>query len=377
MSSLTPTAPPPPPSPPDDHVIGGARIVSRPADDRPPPRPAHPFTPGRVALAVGVWLLVTVVGVGLVVYGAGPMLHQREQLRLLDDYRGEVRHAVGEQNAFSETGDVATAPSTGQPVAIVDIPAMHFEQVVVEGVGPEQTRAAPGHVPGTAGPGQPGNSAIVGRRAGFGGAFGHLDELHKGDRILVTTTQGQTVYEVAAMRRVDVTTGKGTIAPTTTTTEPASTTTTVAKGKKAAPAKKKTTASTTTTVPGPEIARKLSTDDLYDPTPDNRLTLVTSDSRLPWSTGRAMVVVATLQGRPFEPTPPNGRTLAADGRHADHDIWAPLTLALVAYVATAAAALFVYRRGRIRTAYLLTAAPLVAATFLMAETIARLLPAWT
>ena len=40
---------------------------------------------------------------------------------------------------------------------ILEINAMQLRQVVVEDVGPDQTRQGPGHAPGTAGVGQPGD----------------------------------------------------------------------------------------------------------------------------------------------------------------------------------------------------------------------------
>jgi hypothetical protein len=51
-------------------------------------------------------------------------------------------------------------------------------------------------------------------------------------------------------------------------------------------------------------------------------------------------------------------------------------LALAAYAVAAVGAILLCRRARPRSAYLLTAPPLVAATFLMAEAGARALPAW-
>ena len=81
----------------------------------------------------------------------------------------------------------ATAPTSATPAGEADTPfgvaapttaprarragrdprdrPLRLSQVAVEGVGPEQTRKGPGHVPGTAGLGQPGNAAVVGRRA--------------------------------------------------------------------------------------------------------------------------------------------------------------------------------------------------------------------
>ncbi|HKE74374.1 MAG TPA: class E sortase [Acidimicrobiales bacterium] len=371
MSSLTPLAPPGP----DPADAPPRPVVTRPAYRRPPTPPGAAFTPWRIALAAAVWLGATLGAVVLVLYGAGPLLHQREQRRLLDQYRTEVAHAVGAQNGFSEPAQVTTAPGYGDPVAILDVSDLHLQQVVVEGVGPRQTRRAPGHVPGTAGPGQPGNAGIVARRSAFGGSFGHLRDLERGDRILITTTQGQTVYRVRVVRQLDVHAGTGRVASTTTSEAP----TTTAPAKAKAKVKAKTPAATTTTsstIPAPRLDAEASTDDLFGPSPDNRLTLVTSGSRWPWATGRATVAVATLEGHPFEPTPANGRTTAQDGRGGDSDVLAPILLALVAYTATAAAALVIYRRGSVRTAYLLTAPPLVAGTFLVAETVARLLPAW-
>jgi hypothetical protein len=53
-----------------------------------------------------------------------------------------------------------------------------------------------------------------------------------------------------------------------------------------------------------------------------------------------------------------------------------VALATLAYLVAAATAVVLYRRARPRSAYLLTAPPLLAATILMAEAVARTLPAW-
>jgi sortase A len=88
------------------------------------------------------------------------------------------------------------------------------------------------------------------------------------------------------------------------------------------------------------------------------------------------VVVALMDGDPFEPTPQNGRNAGDDGRSTDGGAAAPLALAFVAYGVAAASAVVLYRRARPRSAYLLTAPPLLAATVLTAEAVARMLPAW-
>ena len=341
--------PPPPPAPP-----------------APAARPLRPVTPRAIAVAAAAWLVVTVVAVPLVLYGVGPLLEQRDQTELLSDYRVEIRQAAAQTNGLPGVELPTRAPETGSPVAILDIPEMKLEQVVVEGVGPQQTRRGPGHVPGTAGPGQPGNSAIVARRSTFGGPFRPLGSLDTGDEILVTTTQGQSIYVVTEVRSDEVADGSGT------RPQPADagTTTTTAPPADAAPVETETLDAAL-----PEGA--LTTDDLYGRTDDDRLTLVTSAATRPWNTARATVVIAEMQDRPFQPTPQSGRTAPQDGRGADANAWAPLALAVLAYLVAVVAAVVLYRRARPRSAYLLTAPPLVAAAILTAEAVARLLPAWT
>lgn len=91
---------------------------------------------------------------------------------------------------------------TGSAVAMIRIPRIGLEKVVVEGVGVEDLKAGPGHYPGTPLPGQPGNAAIAGHRTTYGAPFNRIDELQAGDPILVTTTQGSFRYEVAETRVV-------------------------------------------------------------------------------------------------------------------------------------------------------------------------------
>lgn len=318
-------------------------------------RPAD-FTPARIALVVLAWLGATLAVIVLVLYGMGPMLEQRDQSRLLDHYRTEVRQAANESGSFYGVQTPTQAPSTGGPVAILEINALHLRQVAVEGVGPQQTRQGPGHAPGTAGVGQPGNSVVVARRLMFGGPFRHLGELEKGDRMVATTTQGQSEYVVRQVRTVTIADADPNSATPQANTSG-------------------TTSDETSTTPM-KLEAKMTPDELYGPTPTDQLTLVTSESASPWASGRATVVVASMRGRPFEPTPQGGRTGANDGRHADSGAWAAVVLSVLAFGAAAAAATWLYRKTHLRSAWLLTAPVLLALAFVLAETLARLLPAW-
>jgi len=339
-------------------------------------RQPRAVTPRWIALGVAIWLAVTLLAVVLVLYGVGPLIEQREQTSALSEYRAQIRHAAAEAEGLAGVEVPTQAPAAGTPVAIIDIGGIHLEQVVVEGVGPQQTRGGPGHVPGTAAPGQPGNSAIVARRTAFGGPFRRIGRLERGDRILVTTTQGQTVYVVTTVVSAPVADAPAT-APVTTTTAPPDAT---VDGDAATDADAGATTATTvrprtrTRFEIPEGG--LTTEELYGPTPDDRLTLVTSASSWPWATSRATIVVARMSSRPFAPTPQGGRTGGDDGRGTDGGAAAPLVLALGAYLVAVGLAIVLYRWARPQSAYLLTAPPLAAAILLTAEAIARLFPAW-
>jgi sortase A len=97
--------------------------------------------------------------------------------------------------------DPATAPALppppeGEPLGIIEIPAIDVARVMVEGVSKADLRKGPGHYPGTPLPGQPGNSGIAGHRTTYGAPFNRIDELAPGDEVIVTTVQGRFVYRV-------------------------------------------------------------------------------------------------------------------------------------------------------------------------------------
>lgn len=87
-------------------------------------------------------------------------------------------------------------PADGQPIGIIDIPAIGANYVVVEGTDTADLILGPGHYAGTPLPGQPGNAAIAGHRTTYLHPFYNLNELAAGDPIYVTTTQGRFKYSV-------------------------------------------------------------------------------------------------------------------------------------------------------------------------------------
>jgi sortase A len=100
------------------------------------------------------------------------------------------------------TAPTAAGSAPGTPVALLEIPALGIDNlVVVEGTRADQTADGPGHLSGSVLPGQRGVSVVTGRSVAFGAPFAGLPGLRWGDRILVTTGQGRFVYTVNGVRR--------------------------------------------------------------------------------------------------------------------------------------------------------------------------------
>jgi sortase A len=94
-----------------------------------------------------------------------------------------------------------TAIPAGAPIALLEIPAIGLRQVVVEGTSSGDLEAGPGHRRDTVLPGQRGVSLIYGRATTFGGPFGDVPRLRRGQDLTVVTFQGSFTYRVEGVRR--------------------------------------------------------------------------------------------------------------------------------------------------------------------------------
>ncbi|EAP97927.1 hypothetical protein JNB_13223 [Janibacter sp. HTCC2649] len=84
--------------------------------------------------------------------------------------------------------------------AIVRVPRFgaDYARPLVEGTSAKQLAEGLGHYTGTAGPGEVGNFAIAGHRTTYGKPLSEIDRLKNGDRIIVETAAGWTVYAVSS-----------------------------------------------------------------------------------------------------------------------------------------------------------------------------------
>jgi sortase (surface protein transpeptidase) len=90
----------------------------------------------------------------------------------------------------------------GAGIAKMYIPALGPDYVftIVEGVTQPDLATGPGHYPGSALPGQPGNFAVAGHRVGQGAPFDDLDLLQSCDSVVVETGTDWFVYRVLPMK---------------------------------------------------------------------------------------------------------------------------------------------------------------------------------
>jgi LPXTG-site transpeptidase (sortase) family protein len=87
-------------------------------------------------------------------------------------------------------------PAPTEALGRIVIPSIGVDWMLVEGVTADALANGPGHIPGTAMPGQPGNAVISGHRTTYGAPFFNIDALQPGDVIEITTLIGVHTYEV-------------------------------------------------------------------------------------------------------------------------------------------------------------------------------------
>ena len=94
----------------------------------------------------------------------------------------------------------------GSGIAVLRIPRLgewnDRPPVVVEGVATADLKKGPGHIPGTALPGELGNVVLSGHRTTYGAPFERFDELQPGDAVVVETRDTWFTYTVTGTRIV-------------------------------------------------------------------------------------------------------------------------------------------------------------------------------
>lgn len=156
----------------------------------PGPSVAHDAGSGVSSVAAMVALVSLWVAGQMLWFGG--ISESRDQQLLYGQFRTELAAA---------TAPVGPVTPPGDPVALLTIPRLGLEQVVVEGTASGDLLAGPGHLRDTVLPGQAGTSVVFGRAATYGAPFQHVPELRRGDQISVVMAQGQRTFHVIGIRR--------------------------------------------------------------------------------------------------------------------------------------------------------------------------------
>ncbi|MFY9586071.1 MAG: sortase [Actinomycetota bacterium] len=150
--------------------------------------PIRPFVIAAVSLVAALVLAF----VGSNVWAS---LQQRDLSRRFD-------RAMASWANLDPVGRSEVSVEAGAPIARIGIPSIGLDAIVVEGAAPGVMRRAPGHVSGTAIPGEPGIALITANRFAYGGFFLRLDRVGVGDRIMMESPFGETVYTVTDVQVV-------------------------------------------------------------------------------------------------------------------------------------------------------------------------------
>jgi sortase A len=111
----------------------------------------------------------------------------------------EARAIVEAARSFATTDGLNEPVSSGAPVARLLIPRIGLDEIVLEGVDDYALNAGPGHLPGSAFPGQAGNAVISAHRDRH---FSRLGEIRLGDTVMTESGSRMQRWVVTSRRVV-------------------------------------------------------------------------------------------------------------------------------------------------------------------------------
>ncbi len=167
-----------------------------------------PSSRGRAAVGAAGQLLVT-AGLLLLLFAAYELWGTA-----LVASRGQAALARQLDDTWARPEPVPTAPGALPAAAVPRVPVgaawarLYLPSLsrrsfaVVEGVGAGDLRRGPGHLPGSAAPGQVGNLVLSGHRTTYGAPFGELDRLRPGDPVVLETRDGWATYRITGAQTV-------------------------------------------------------------------------------------------------------------------------------------------------------------------------------
>jgi len=144
-------------------------------------------------------LAVSLLGFAAWITFVSHLYYDRVQHDSYASYRAELAQAIAPTGP-TDPSNSKKLLAQGSPVAVLTIPEIGVNAVVLEGTSGSVLEGGPGHLRDTQLPGQIGFSEIMGRRAAYGGPFARLANLSPGQLFTVTTGQGVFRYRVIDRR---------------------------------------------------------------------------------------------------------------------------------------------------------------------------------
>jgi sortase A len=168
-----------------------------------------------VMIVVGVILLVDAGVTLLWQEPVSAFLASRDQNTLERELSTETQRFGESVNVASARGprerqaltrsarEFAARLDTGDAFGRVAMPTLKRSFVVAEGTDTETLQTGPGHYTGTGLPGMRRTVALAGHRTTYLAPFSDIDELKRGDPIVLTMPYGRFTYRVDSTRIVD------------------------------------------------------------------------------------------------------------------------------------------------------------------------------
>src|SRR5687768_14489458 len=125
-------------------------------------------------------------------------VHRQAARRAWEEQEAQVIVSLARSTAGVSPRSRALLP--GAPVARLRIPRLQLDEIVLEGVDGAELNAGPGHLTGSAFPGERGNSVISAHRDRH---FARLGGIQVGDTIITETGSSETRWVVVSRRVID------------------------------------------------------------------------------------------------------------------------------------------------------------------------------
>lgn len=165
-----------------------------------------PKVPRRSRLLAAAAAILVVTGAGITAVALVQMTAEgAQQQRLLREWNAALPRASPTPAApTSPTPNTIVTPTTVPPVPagnwfVLRVPDVHYTEVVREGVSSSVLAGGPGHYPGTAWPGWPGNVG-VGVHNSY---WERVGQLQPGRQVVLETEYGTFTYEIVTGKIVN------------------------------------------------------------------------------------------------------------------------------------------------------------------------------